>query len=123
GVAGPAGERPVLYIAGEESAQQIRMRSRRLNAESPQLMVMVETEIGIILHQLDALRPALAVIDSIQTMSDSTLESAPGTVSQVRACATHLARFAKTAGVPIVLIGHVTKEGSLAGPRVLGHIV
>ncbi|HZO88578.1 MAG TPA: DNA repair protein RadA [Chthonomonadaceae bacterium] len=113
----------VLYISGEESAQQIKLRSARLNAETPQFMVSVETEIGIILHHLDALRPSLAVIDSIQTMSDSALESAPGTVSQVRACATHLARFAKATGVPVVLIGHVTKEGSLAGPRVLEHIV
>jgi DNA repair protein RadA/Sms len=118
-----AGRGVVLYISGEESAQQIKMRSARLKAESPQLLISVETEIGIILHHLDSVRPALAVIDSIQTMSDSSLESAPGNVSQVRACATHLARFAKSAGVPIVLIGHVTKEGSLAGPRVLEHIV
>jgi DNA repair protein RadA/Sms len=113
----------VLYISGEESAQQIRLRSGRLGAESPNFLVSVETEIGIILHHLETLRPSLAVIDSIQTMSDSSLESAPGSVSQVRACATHLARFAKAVGVPIVLIGHVTKEGSLAGPRVLEHIV
>ncbi len=116
-------EGQALYVSGEESAQQIRLRSARLGAESPGFLVMVETEIGIILHHLDTVRPALAVIDSIQTMTDSTLESAPGTVSQVRACATHLARFAKTVGVPIVLIGHVTKEGSLAGPRALEHIV
>jgi DNA repair protein RadA/Sms len=113
----------VLYISGEESAQQIKLRSARLNAETPRFLISVETEISLILRHLDATRPALAVIDSIQTMSDSGLESAPGSVSQVRACATHLARFAKTVGVPIVLIGHVTKEGSLAGPRVLEHIV
>src|SRR5215472_277812 len=77
----------VLYISGEESAQQIKLRSARLNAESSQFLISVETEIGIILHHLDATRPVLAVIDSIQTMSDSTLESAPGSVSQVRACA------------------------------------
>lgn len=113
----------VLYVSGEESAQQIRMRSARLQAESPNILISVETEIGIILHHLDDIRPVLAVIDSIQTMSDSSLESAPGSVTQVRTCATHLARFAKSAGVPIVLIGHVTKEGSIAGPRVLEHIV
>jgi DNA repair protein RadA/Sms len=113
----------VLYISGEESAQQIKLRSARLNAETPRFLISVETEISLILRHLDNTRPALAVIDSIQTMSDSGLESAPGSVSQVRACATHLARFAKTVGVPIVLIGHVTKEGSLAGPRVLEHIV
>ncbi len=117
------GNRSVLYISGEESAQQIRLRSARLQAESPQFLVSVETEIGVILHHLEATRPTLAVIDSIQTMSDSSLDSAPGTVSQVRTCATHLARFAKTYSIPIVLIGHVTKEGSLAGPRVLEHIV
>ncbi|HLK55072.1 MAG TPA: DNA repair protein RadA, partial [Chthonomonadaceae bacterium] len=114
---------PALYISGEESAQQIKIRSGRLGAETPDFLVSVETEIGIILHHLQSVRPCLAVIDSIQTMSDSELESAPGTVSQVRACATHLARFAKTVGVPVVLIGHVTKEGNLAGPRVLEHIV
>lgn len=119
----PGTPRPVLYISGEESAQQIKLRSGRLGAETSQFLVSVETEIGIILHHLQATRPSLAVIDSIQTMSDSTLDSAPGTISQVRACATHLARYAKSVGVPIVLIGHVTKEGSLAGPRVLEHIV
>ena len=112
-----------MYISGEESAQQIKLRSARLGAETPNFLISVETEIGIILHHLETVRPALAIIDSIQTMSDSSLESAPGSVSQVRACATHLARFAKTIGVPVVLIGHVTKEGSLAGPRVLEHIV
>jgi DNA repair protein RadA/Sms len=114
---------PALYVSGEESAQQIKLRSGRLNANTPNFLVSAETEIGLILHHLEALRPRLAVIDSIQTMSDSNLESAPGTVSQVRACANHLAKFAKTSGVPIVLIGHVTKEGSLAGPRVLEHLV
>lgn len=115
--------RSVLYISGEESAQQIKLRSARLGAETPRFLISVETEIGLILHHLENTRPGLAVIDSIQTMSDSSLESAPGSVSQVRACATHLARFAKSIGVPVVLIGHVTKEGSLAGPRVLEHIV
>ena len=122
-VGNPDTANQVLYISGEESAQQIKLRSMRLGAESPNFLVSVETEIGIILHHLDATRPALAVIDSIQTMSDSTLDSAPGTVTQIRQCATHLARFAKSVHVPIVLIGHVTKEGNLAGPRVLEHIV
>lgn len=113
----------VLYVSGEESAQQIRLRSGRLNAESPGLLISAETEIALILRHLDTLRPILTVIDSIQTVSDSALESAPGSVSQVRSCAHQLARFAKQAGVPIVLIGHVTKDGSLAGPRVLEHLV
>ncbi len=113
----------VLYVSGEESAQQIRLRSGRLNAESPSLLISAETEIALILRHLETLRPVLAVIDSIQTVSDSSLESAQGSVSQVRSCAHQLARFAKQAGVPIVLIGHVTKDGSIAGPRVLEHLV
>ncbi|MCS6775636.1 MAG: DNA repair protein RadA [Chloroherpetonaceae bacterium] len=113
----------VLYVSGEESAQQIRMRCARLRAESPNILISVETEIALVLRHLSETRPALAVIDSIQTMSDQSFESAPGSVTQVRACAVHLARFAKSSGVPVVLIGHVTKEGSIAGPRVLEHIV
>src|SRR5205814_919584 len=113
----------VLYVSGEESAQQVKLRSRRLGAESPLLHVVAETDLELILHYIENLRPALAVIDSIQTASDSTLESAAGSVSQVRACASQLARVARSAGVPIVLIGHVTKEGNLAGPRVLEHVV
>lgn len=112
-----------LYVSGEESAQQIKLRSARLSANTANFLVSVETEIGLVLRHLETTRPKLAVIDSIQTMSDSSLESASGTVSQVRTCANYLARFAKTSGVPIVLIGHVTKEGSLAGPRVLEHLV
>lgn len=114
---------PALYISGEESAQQIKLRSSRLTAETPHFLVSVETEISLVLHHLETVNPCMAVIDSIQTMSDSSLESAPGTVSQVRTCANHLARYAKSSGVPVVLIGHVTKEGSLAGPRVLEHLV
>jgi DNA repair protein RadA/Sms len=113
----------VLYISGEESAQQIRMRSGRLNAEAPDLFLSVETEVSLVLRQLESNAPAFAIVDSIQTMFDSSLESAPGSISQVRACAHQFARFAKTAGLPIVLIGHVTKDGTIAGPRVLEHMV
>lgn len=115
--------RTVLYFSGEESARQIRLRSARLQAESPNFLISVETEIGAMLLHLANIRPALAIVDSIQTVSDSALDSAPGSVSQVRACAHHLARFAKTFGIPIVLIGHVTKDGNIAGPRVLEHVV
>ena len=115
--------KPVLYLSGEESAQQIKLRSGRLGSLSDRFLVGVETEIALILHHLERTMPSLAIIDSIQTMQDGSLDSAPGNVSQVRACAAHLARFAKTHGVPIVLIGHVTKDGSIAGPRVLEHIV
>ncbi len=122
-VANENSEKPVLYLSGEESAQQIKLRSGRLGSLSDRFLVGVETEIALILHHLERTMPSLAIVDSIQTMQDGTLESAPGNVSQVRTCAAHLARFAKTHGVPIVLIGHVTKDGSLAGPRVLEHIV
>ncbi len=121
GPAPPA--RTVLYFSGEESARQIRLRSARLNAESPDFLISVETEIGAMLHHLANIRPALAIVDSIQTVSDSSLDSAPGSVGQVRACAHHLAKFAKAFGIPIVLIGHVTKDGNIAGPRVLEHVV
>ncbi len=114
---------PVLYISGEESVEQIRIRAERLGAQSAGFLVVNETEIGSILHHIESVRPALAVVDSIQTTYDPSLESAPGTVSQVRNCAAALARLAKSGGPPIFLIGHVTKEGSIAGPRVLEHMV
>ncbi|CEK20523.1 DNA repair protein RadA [Chthonomonas calidirosea] len=113
----------VLYISGEESAQQIRLRSARLGAETERFFVSVETDIERIEGHLDKLRPILAIVDSIQTTQDGALDSIPGSVSQVRACASRLARFSKATGIPIILIGHVTKEGNLAGPRVLEHIV
>ncbi len=118
-----SGALSALYVSGEESVQQIRLRSQRLGALSERLLVVNETEIGAILHHIEAANPALVVVDSIQTTYDPALDSAPGTVSQIRSCAHALARLAKTGGPPIFLIGHVTKEGSLAGPRVLEHMV
>ncbi len=112
-----------LYISGEESAEQIRLRAERLGAQSDHFLVVNETEVNTILHHIETEQPSLVVIDSIQTAYDPSLESAPGTVSQVRNCAAALARAAKNGGPPIFLIGHVTKEGSLAGPRVLEHMV
>jgi DNA repair protein RadA/Sms len=113
----------VLYVSGEESVEQIKLRSERLGAGAERFLVANETDIGSILHHIEAIQPALVIVDSIQTTYDSSLESAPGTVSQVRSCASALARLAKGGGPPIFLIGHVTKEGSLAGPRVLEHMV
>src|SRR5947207_3218708 len=113
----------VLYISGEESVDQIRLRSERLGAQSDRFLVVNENDIGAILHHIELERPALAIVDSIQTAYDSSLESAPGTVSQVRNCAAALSRLAKSGGPPVIIIGHVTKEGSLAGPRVLEHMV
>ncbi|MCE5315098.1 MAG: DNA repair protein RadA [Armatimonadota bacterium] len=113
----------VLYISGEESAEQIKLRSNRIGIASPQLYVVSETNIQGVEHYVETVAPAYVIIDSIQTMFDPNLASAPGTVSQVRTCTAALARIAKNAGIPVFIVGHVTKEGSLAGPRVLEHMV
>ncbi|MBC7648432.1 MAG: DNA repair protein RadA [Vitreoscilla sp.] len=112
-----------LYVTGEESGAQIALRSRRLGLEGSQVKVMAEIQLEKILATLDSQRPTIAVIDSIQTVYSDQLTSAPGSVAQVRECAAHLTRMAKSSGVCIVLVGHVTKEGALAGPRVLEHMV
>lgn len=116
-------EAPVLYISGEESVHQIRMRAERLGALSPNLLVMADTDLDGILQRLGEVRPRLAVVDSIQTVYRPELSSAPGSVSQVRECAAELLRVAKSSGVAIFVVGHVTKGGELAGPRVLEHMV
>ena len=112
-----------LYVTGEESGAQVALRARRLGLERSQVQVMAEIQLEKILATLDANRPAIAVIDSIQTVYSDQLTSAPGSVAQVRECAAHLTRFAKASGTAVVLVGHVTKEGALAGPRVLEHMV
>ncbi|KAB7622604.1 DNA repair protein RadA, partial [Verminephrobacter sp. Larva24] len=114
---------PTLYVTGEESGAQVALRSRRLGLEHSQVNVLAEIQLEKILAAIDAMQPAVAVIDSIQTMYSEQLTSAPGSVAQVRECAAHLTRAAKASGVAIVLVGHVTKEGALAGPRVLEHMV
>ena len=114
---------PVLYISGEESARQVRLRAERLGALSPGLLLACETDIDQIERHLRQISPPVAVIDSIQTMFKSDLASAPGSVGQVRECAAQLMRLSKTTGISIFLVGHVTKEGMLAGPRVLEHMV
>jgi DNA repair protein RadA/Sms len=113
----------VLYVTGEESGAQVALRSRRLGLEGSQVRVQAEIQLERILATLDAEKPAFCVIDSIQTLYSDQLSSAPGSVAQVRECAAHLTRTAKASGCTIVLVGHVTKEGALAGPRVLEHIV
>lgn len=115
--------RRVLYVTGEESARQIRMRADRLRAIADDLLVVSETNLDAICAHVVREKPALFIIDSIQTMYRRDIESAPGSVSQVRECAMELMRIAKTEGIAVFVIGHVTKEGSLAGPRVLEHIV
>ena len=112
-----------LYVSGEESAEQVALRGQRLSLESESLDLLAEIQLEKILGTLEAARPAIAVIDSIQTVYSEALTSAPGSVAQVRECAAQLTRFAKQSGCVIVLVGHVTKEGALAGPRVLEHIV
>ena len=114
---------PTLYVSGEESAQQLALRARRLQLPEAQLPVLPEIRLEAILGHLASIKPAIAVIDSIQTVYSETLTSAPGSVAQVRECAAQLTRYAKQSGCAILLVGHVTKEGAIAGPRVLEHIV
>jgi DNA repair protein RadA/Sms len=113
----------VLYVSGEESARQIRLRADRLTTLSPRLFVLSETNMDLIEQQAMQMQPALLVVDSIQTVFKPDLPSAPGSVTQVRECAAQLLRLAKGKGTAVFIVGHVTKEGSLAGPRVLEHIV
>lgn len=112
-----------LYVSAEESAQQVRLRAERLGAVHPDLWLHAETSLAHIIQAIDDTRPELVVIDSIQTVSDQDLSSPPGSVGQVRGCAHRLVNVAKERNVAIVLVGHVTKDGSLAGPRVLEHVV
>ena len=114
---------PTLYVIGEVSGAQVGLRSRRLGLENSQVKVLAEIQLDKILATIAASQPAVAVIDSIQTVYSDQLTSAPGSVAQVRECAAHLTRAAKSSGTCIVLVGHVTKEGALAGPRVLEHMV
>ena len=113
----------VLYVSGEESAQQIKMRARRLGLAPDDLYLLTETNLHAIIDQINQLQPSVVIIDSIQTMYLDELRSAAGSVTQVRECAALLTRTAKTQTIPMFLVGHVTKAGSIAGPRVLEHIV
>jgi len=112
-----------LYVTGEESGAQVALRARRLGLDHSQVNVLAETQLEKIIATLQAQSPQVAVIDSIQTVYSDQLTSAPGSVAQVRECAAHLTRLAKSSGTTVVLVGHVTKEGALAGPRVLEHMV
>jgi DNA repair protein RadA/Sms len=113
----------VLYVSGEESGEQVALRARRLGLDTRRLQLMAEINLERILATLQAEKPVVAVIDSIQTLWSDQLSSAPGSVAQVRECAAQLTRLAKQVGITVILVGHVTKEGALAGPRVLEHIV
>lgn len=128
-------DRKVLYVSGEESAHQLKMRAERLsNAQSPSsqgdkgglsdtLFILTETSLEAIFEQIKDIQPELVVIDSIQTIATDSADSSAGSIVQVRECASALLRFAKSSGVPVILIGHINKEGSLAGPKILEHIV
>ena len=118
-----ASERKVLYVSGEESASQIKMRAQRLGCHSEKLLIVSETSYAAIESMALELHPDFLVIDSIQTMFDETLTSSPGSVGQVREITGRLMRLAKTTGISVLVVGHVTKDGSIAGPRVLEHMV
>jgi DNA repair protein RadA/Sms len=116
-------EKKSLYVSGEESPEQVAGRARRLGLDVATVQLLAETQLERVLGTLESARPRVAVIDSIQTLWSETLQSAPGSVAQVRECAAQLTRHAKRSGTALFLIGHVTKEGAIAGPRVLEHIV
>lgn len=113
----------VLYISGEESPKQTKLRADRLGVLSEDLYVLSETNMADVSHQIDQIKPSFVVIDSIQTIFKEDVTSAPGSVTQVRECTSELMRIAKSNGIPIFIVGHVTKEGSIAGPRLLEHMV
>jgi len=112
-----------LYISGEESEKQLKMRADRIGFDNSECFVLSENDIDTVFKQVEALSPDLLIIDSIQTLFTSQLDSSPGSISQTRECAGQLMRFAKSTNTPVVLIGHITKDGSLAGPKVLEHMV
>lgn len=115
--------RRILYVSGEESASQIKMRADRIGREGADLYIACDTSLENILNNIEEVDPGLVIVDSIQTIASDDLESAAGSVSQVRECSARLLKYAKSSGVPVILIGHINKEGSIAGPKVLEHIV
>ena len=114
---------PTLYVSGEESARQVKMRAERLGGDDSSCYILCETRMEDVLSEAEAMRPGLMIVDSVQTMYTDSIESAPGSVSQVKEVAALLLRFAKESGIPVILIGHITKEGYIAGPKILEHIV
>ena len=116
-------ERKILYTSGEESLQQIKLRAERLNIDNSNCLFLSETSLELLIAHTEQILPDLLIIDSIQTISTETIESSPGSVSQIRECTSAILKYAKKAGVSVILIGHITKEGSLAGPKVLEHMV
>jgi DNA repair protein RadA/Sms len=117
------GGRRVLYITGEESAGQVRLRAERIGALDPGLLLAAETDLGLVLGQVEAVEPDLLIVDSVQTVASAQVEGSPGGVSQVREVAASLIAAAKARNMPVILVGHVTKDGAVAGPRTLEHLV
>jgi len=113
----------VLYVSGEESEHQIKMRAERVGPTDPSCYILTETTTQNIFQQISSIEPDIVIIDSIQTLHTAKIESSPGSVSQIRECAAELQRFAKESGTPVILIGHITKDGHLAGPKILEHMV
>lgn len=120
----------ILYVSGEESAHQLKMRARRLESKNPKnenkdenVIILCETSLDKIIDHIQNIKPEIIIIDSIQTIHTDAVDSGPGSVSQVRECASTLLRISKSSGIPIILIGHINKEGTLAGPKILEHIV
>jgi DNA repair protein RadA/Sms len=116
-------KKKVLYVSGEESQQQIKLRAGRMGLDENNCYVLSETETQRIFLQLQKLKPELLIIDSIQTLHSSHIESGAGSVSQIRSCAAELIQYAKTTNVPVILVGHITKDGAIAGPKILEHMV
>jgi DNA repair protein RadA/Sms len=112
-----------LYVSGEESARQLKLRAERLNIENDNCLIVCETNLDKIFEHIKNTKPQLVIIDSIQTMYSDSMESSPGSISQVRECASAILKFAKQSGIPTLMVGHITKDGSIAGPKVLEHIV
>ncbi|MFH0893290.1 MAG: DNA repair protein RadA [Bacteroidota bacterium] len=113
----------VLYVTGEENEQQLKMRADRIGIKNEQCFILTETSTQDVLQHVTELDPDIVIIDSIQTLSTATVEASPGTVSQIRECAAEMQRFAKTSGTPVILVGHITKDGMIAGPKLLEHMV
>jgi len=116
-------EKKVLYVSGEESLQQIKLRAERLKRKKNDCLFLSETSLEVVIRQAEQIKPDLLIIDSIQTLSTEIMDSSPGSVSQVRECTSQLLKLAKKTGISVILIGHINKEGSLAGPKVLEHMV
>jgi DNA repair protein RadA/Sms len=116
-------DQEVLYISGEESDQQIRMRAERLKAKGEHCYILTETNTQSIFTHLEKMRPGMIIVDSIQTLQTDIIESSAGSISQIRECAGEFQKYSKVTGIPVILIGHITKDGTLAGPKVLEHMV